>query len=797
LLVHAGLSAARASFPTPRSRLAQARLRALTALLHLLQPLARVRGRQQHGLTPWRRLSSRKTGRGFRLPWPRTRTLWSERWQAPTDRLRTIEAALQTSGTRVRRGGDYDRWDLEVGRGILGGARMRLVAEEHGHGRQLVRVRTWPCFSAKGLVIALVYATLSILAAHASVWSVAAALGGVVLLLALQTLHECGAATDAVLRVFENDRGGRDSKQGRAAVVSYSDITLYRRLLRQVRPYRLHIVGIFLLSLLQSPLALLTPLPLKIAVDNMVGSHHLPSFLALLLPASATLSHTAVLILAAGLFVAVALLSQLQQLGTSVLSTYTGERLVLDFRTQLFGHVQRLSLAHHDTQGTADSTYRIQYDAMSIQTIAIGGVIPFISAAVTLAGMIYVTARIDGQLALVALAVSPVLFLVSRAYRRRLRSQSRAVKKLESSALGVVQEVLAAVRVVKAFGQEEREQERFVRRSSAGMWARIRYAVDQGIFGLLVGLTTAVGTAAVLFIGMRHVQADVLTLGDLLLVMGYLAQLYAPLKTIGSKAATLQAALASAERAFSLLDEAPGVAERPDARPLGRAKGTVTFQGVSFAYGQDRPVLHEISFAIGAGTRLGIVGTTGAGKTTLVSLLTRFYDPTGGRILLDGVDLCAYKLADLRNQFAIVLQEPVLFSTSIAENIAYGRPDAGDDEIVAAARAANAHDFIVNLPQGYETLVGERGMRLSGGERQRISLARAFLKDAPILILDEPTSSVDTKTEAAIMDAMERLMQGRTTVMIAHRLSTLAHCDARLEMEHGRLVQTSPPARGG
>jgi ATP-binding cassette subfamily B protein len=204
--------------------------------------------------------------------------------------------------------------------------------------------------------------------------------------------------------------------------------------------------------------------------------------------------------------------------------------------------------------------------------------------------------------------------------------------------------------------------------------------------------------------------------------------------------------------------------------------------------------LHELSFEIAAGTRLGIVGTTGAGKTTLVSLLTRFYDPTAGQILLDGVDLRDYKLADLRNQFAIVLQEPVLFSTSIAENIAYGRPDAGDDEIVAAAKAANAHDFIVNLPQGYETQVGERGMRLSGGERQRISLARAFLKDAPILILDEPTSSVDVKTEAAIMEALERLMQGRTTIMIAHRLSTLAQCDARLEIEHGRLVTITQAA---
>src|SRR5919204_5790447 len=566
-----------------------------------------------------------------------------------------------------------------------------------------------------------------------------------------------------------------------AAVVSYTDITLYRRLLRQARPYWLHIVGVFLLSLLQSPLALLTPLPLKIAVDSVVGSHHLPGILALLVPAGGARSHTAVLLLAAGLFVAITLASQLQNLASSVLSTYTGERLVLDFRTQLFRHVQRLSLVHHDTQGTADSTYRIQYDAMAIQTIAIDGVIPFISAAVTLAGMIYVTARIDGQLALVALAVSPILFLVSRAYRQRLRSQSRAVKKLESSALAVVQEVLAAVRVVKAFGQEEREQERFVRRSSASMQARIRYAVGQGVFGLLVGQTTAVGTAAVIFIGMRHVQAGVLTLGQLLLVLGYLSQLYGPLKTIGGKVASLQSSLASAGRAFSLLDAAPDVAERPDAQPLVRAAGAVAFSNVSFAYGQDRTVLHDISFEIGAGTRLGIAGTTGAGKTTLVSLLTRFYDPTAGQILLDGVDLRDYKLADLRNQFAIILQEPVLFSTSIAENIAYARPGASRDEIIEAAKAANAHEFVCALPDGYGTIVGERGMRLSGGERQRIALARAFLKDAPILILDEPTSSVDTQTEAVIMDAIERLMERRTSLMIAHRLSSLRICDARLE----------------
>jgi ATP-binding cassette, subfamily B, bacterial len=271
-------------------------------------------------------------------------------------------------------------------------------------------------------------------------------------------------------------------------------------------------------------------------------------------------------------------------------------------------------------------------------------------------------------------------------------------------------------------------------------------------------------------------------------VMGYLSQLYRPLQSISKKVGDLQHSLASAERTFALLDQTPEVIEKPNAMPLSRARSALSFQNVSFAYEGNNPVLQNVSFEVLPGMRVGIAGATGAGKTTLVSLLTRFYDPTSGRITLDGIDLRDYKIADLRKQFAIVLQEPVLFSTSIAENIAYANPDATYEEIVAAARAANAHKFITHLPEGYDTQVGERGMRLSGGERQRISLARAFLKDAPILILDEPTSSVDMKTEAVIMEAMTRLMRGRTTFMIAHRLSTLANCDVRLQIEGGRVI---------
>jgi ATP-binding cassette subfamily B protein len=569
----------------------------------------------------------------------------------------------------------------------------------------------------------------------------------------------------------------------------HPDLALFRRLLQQARPYWVHVIGIFLLGLLATPLGLLTPLPLKIAIDSAIGTHPLPRFLNRVLPASATRSPAAVLAIAVVLLLGVAALENLFALANSFLRTWTSEKLLLDFRARLFSHLQRLPLGYHDVKGTTDSVYRIQYDTASMQYLTIDGLGPFVTSAVTLLVMFYVTFRIDSQLAMVAMVISPVLFLLSMAYRPRFRKRSKEVKQLESSAMAVLQEVLSVVRVVKAFGREKHEEDRYVHKSQAGMWARIQLDLLGGCYGLLVGLTTALGTAGVLWIGVHHVRAGTLTLGSLLLVISYLGQLYAPLKTIGRKATSLQTHWVGLERAFSVLDQLPDVPERPNARPLVRASGSVAFQHASFAYEENHPVLKDICFEVPCGARVGISGRTGAGKTTLLTLLTRFYDPTSGQILLDGVDLRDYRLADLRRQFAIVLQEPVLFSTSITQNIAYARPEATEQEIVQAAKLADAHDFILALPHGYQTVVGERGIRLSGGERQRISLARAFLKDAPILLLDEPTSSVDMKTEAAILKATERLMQHRTTFMIAHRVSTLENCDVMLELEHGRLVQ--------
>src|SRR5881409_2797827 len=359
-----------------------------------------------------------------------------------------------------------------------------------------------------------------------------------------------------------------------------SDVALYRRLLRQARPYWLHLAGLFGIGLLASPIALLNPVPLKIVVDSVLGTRSLSPALQALLPAAIAGSRGALLAAAVGLLLAVAALAQLQALSNKFMQAYVGERLVLAFRTQLVQHAQRLSLSYHDSKGSADSLYRINQDAAVIDKIMVEGIIPFVAAAVTLVMMIVVTLRLDWQLALVALGVSPPLFVLSRLYRPRMRRQSRHVKKLESSALAVVQETLGALRVVKAFGQETRETDRFVRRSTEGVTARIRLALMEGRYGVLVGLTSALGTAAVLLVGVGHVQHNVLTLGQLLMVLGYLGQLYDPLKTISKKAAGIQGYLASAERVFALLDEPTDVPERVRARPLPRANGAVTFRNV-------------------------------------------------------------------------------------------------------------------------------------------------------------------------------------------------------------------------
>ena len=534
-------------------------------------------------------------------------------------------------------------------------------------------------------------------------------------------------------------------------------------------------------------MTLIFPLPIKLLVDSVLGSQPLPGYLTIFV--GSQVSKTLALWLAVSILMATAVLTYLQNLVNVWYSNKVGNRMTLDVRARLFRQMQRLSVAYHDTMGAADSAYRTLNDAPMLRSFGIDSLIPLTTSILTLGAMILVMVFLDWELALIALLVSPLMFLLTFVFRPRIRAGWRKFRASESAAMAVAQESLGASRLVKSYGQEERKNRELVSHYDASLSASLKVQVDSAVYSLLVGILTAAGLAAVLYIGIGHVQAGIgnLTLGSLLVVNYYVTQLYGPLRNVGQSILDIQMSLTGVERYRAVLDEKPDVPELPNAIPLARARGNIAFRNVSFAYTKDHPVLHDITFELPSGNRLGVVGPTGSGKTTLSTLLLRLFDPTEGVITLDDLDLKDYKLADLRNQYAVVHQETVLFSTSVAENIRFAKPNATMDEVIAAATAAKAQDFITNLPNGYDTLVGERGMKLSGGERQRISLARAFLKDAPILILDEPTSSLDVHTESAILDTIQELMKGRTTMMIAHRPSTLRDCNMILVLEDGRV----------
>ena len=562
------------------------------------------------------------------------------------------------------------------------------------------------------------------------------------------------------------------------------------RLLELARPSYPHLVAIFLLGILSVPIAILTPLPLKIAVDSVIGSHPLGPVLQHLVPGRLAGSEMGNLSVVMIVLIGLAVLSNLQTLAAWLLQTFTGERLVFELRNRLFWHAQRLSLTAHDRRGVNDIAYRIQHDAPAIQFIFIQGVLPLMTAFLTFCGMFYIVARIDKSIAVVALVVSPALMIAARRSSRRVRKAWQGVKLLDSSAMLLMNEALSSIRVVKAFNKEDFEDSRFRLRSRERMKEQLRLASIQAGYHLLISFAITAGSAAALLIGIRHVKMSLITLGDLLLVIAYVAQLYEPLRTISSKIPELQSWRVSLERAFALFEENPELGQSLTLHaPVPRVAGDVEFQDVIFEYASGGRALDGVSFKIPAGTKVGIVGQSGSGKTTLVNLLARFYEPTSGRILLDGANLRDYGIAELRQQFAIISQEPVLFSATIADNIAYGRLDASRSEIVAAATAAHAHEFIMGLPQDYDTKIGEGGSRLSGGQRQRMAIARAFLKNAPLLILDEPTSALDVTTEADLIATLQEVMRGRTAFVIAHRLNTIRNCDVLLVMEKGKLKE--------
>lgn len=571
--------------------------------------------------------------------------------------------------------------------------------------------------------------------------------------------------------------------------MKYSTFLLIKRIIHYARPYWLSMSCLFLLTLLASPVALLKPYALKLLIDSGFGNQPMPVFIKIFFPTDFEFTFLSIVSIAAAFVVIIALIDNLINVTEWVLGTYTGEKLVLSIRSILFNHIQRLSLAYHDKKGTSDSLYRIQWDTMSIRSLLISNLSPMLSSVLTLLAMITVMFTINWRFAAIALCVIPPLFFLTRYSTKILRRDWNIVKEDESRAISVIHEVLGALRVVKAFGQEDGEGQRFMNQADKAIKGQLKMAWVGAMFYFIVGIIFAIGTASFIYLGATYVHEGQMTLGELTLVIAYLAQVFGPLQNISKSFNDIQSSISGVERVFTLLDQEKEVVDLPNPVHIARSAGAFEIRHVHFSYDTEKPTLTDISFIIKPGDRVGIMGSTGAGKSTLINLITRFYDVQKGIVLIDGQDIKNIRLADYRRQFAIVLQEPLLFSTTIGENIAYGLPSATEEQIIAAAKMANAHEFIIKGKDGYNTMVGERGMHLSGGERQRISLARAFIKNAPILIMDEPTSSLDVKTESQIMEAMQRLMEGRTTFMITHRLDTLRFCNVILHLEDGRLVE--------
>jgi ATP-binding cassette subfamily B protein/subfamily B ATP-binding cassette protein MsbA len=464
------------------------------------------------------------------------------------------------------------------------------------------------------------------------------------------------------------------------------------------------------------------------------------------------------------------------------------QRMTYDLGADLFLHIQRLSLLFHNRREVGDIIARITGDPYCVQAIVTGVLLPQIRAVVTLITMFAIMWNLNQTMTLLSLGVVPFLMLTVCIFGRPMKGRTRERRDLEGRMMSVVQQALSAIPAVQAFTCEELEHARFCRYADATVAAYLRTTSVQTWFKLFVGLATAVSTATIMYLGARYALEGKVTVGTILVFISYLGSLYGSLNSITNTVSTLQSAAANADRVLEVLDTPRDVQDLPDAQDI-QLRGHIRYENVTFGYEPERPVLKAISFEAGTGEAVAIVGPTGAGKTTLVNLLLRFFDPWSGHVTVDGHDMRHVRIRSLRQQVAIVLQEPFIFPLTVAENIAYGRPDATREEIVAAAVAANADDFIRRLPDGYDTVVGERGATFSGGEKQRLGIARAFLKAAPILILDEPTSALDVQTESLLLDALERLMEKRTTLIIAHRLSTIRNADRILVLDHGEIVE--------
>jgi ATP-binding cassette, subfamily B, bacterial len=584
------------------------------------------------------------------------------------------------------------------------------------------------------------------------------------------------------------------------------------RALRYFRPDAPRGLVVLALMVVATALNLLRPWPLAVIFDSVLGSKPLPSWLSRAGNWDKISLLTGLALAALALHAAKGLL----QAAHTYLSVNIGLRGLRRVRNDLFAWLQRLSLRFHQGARLGDLIHRVVWDTASFQTVYQQGFVTLAQSLLALVFMVAAMGSINGALTLVPLATMPTLALAIYFLGRRMSSQGRAAQQAESDITALVQQDMLSLPLTLSDTREEHEQSRFNERTARAQIERQSQHGWEVFYWLVVTLIFAVSTAATAWIGGRQVLEGRLTVGELMLFLVWLAQIYEPLNALIHVGSTVASAGAGVRRVFEILDAPEEVNDAPQARPVCRraaagrsqpapgalsVQGTVAFERVSFGYAHERPVLSEVSFEVPAGRSLAIIGPSGVGKTTLLHLVPRFFDPVSGAVRLDGIDLRELRLKDLRSQVALVLQEPILLPASVAENIAYGRPGASRAELEAAARAANADAFIQNLPQRYDTLLGEGGARLSVGEKQRLSLARAFLKDAPILLLDEPTSALDAESEALVVESLAQLMRGRTTLVVAHRLSTIRNVDAILVLENGRPVEQGPPAellqRGG
>jgi len=538
-------------------------------------------------------------------------------------------------------------------------------------------------------------------------------------------------------------------------------------------------------------LSVLKPWPMVFLVDHVLRGQAVTGWLAPAVHALPGSDHSVGLATwSVAATLVIFLLDWLCDLGVKYAKIGLGQRITYEVAADLFRRLQQLSLLFHTRRSTGDSVRRVTSDCGSLTVIICDALLPVLGAIVTLVAMLAIMWRLNAGLTIVAVLIAPCMAIAFHLYAREMLERSYREYEAEARIYELVERTFSGLPAVKAFGRESLNEELLRDATDRTLKAAVATLSAQLQFKLLIGLAVSGGTAAILWIGTLAVLRGDMSLGTILIFLSYLALLYTPLEAVMYSGSIIQTAGGSSRRVLEILNEDPLIADRPDAVALRRVRGRVRFQDVSFAFDEGRPILRGLSLEVEAGETVAIVGPTGAGKSTLVSLIPRFFDPTEGRVLVDDHDVRDLRLASLRGQVALVLQDPFLFPLTVAENIAYGRPGASRAQVEAAARAANAEPFISRLPEGYDTIIGERGATLSGGERQRISIARALLKDAPILILDEPTSALDAVTEGLIMEALRGLVRGRTTFVIAHRLTTIRQADRIVVLRDGAIVES-------